>query len=339
MITPASQKIALLMPRPKSVIQDQLEDLRKVRALADEHGVHGFVDRIRMKNLIKEEEKLKEELLAAEMLESGNDIELSLDGQSVRDHMIRADFIGSFLKDLQVLMERLTFTAKYAKPLKAEVPDEVLSESELMFAGSKASSFTVLLKLVPPAQVPAAAPDLFAAQRRQSVLRDLRSLFNDLTPEKELTSLLAVSESRPVYRRLLQTVENHNAVIRFRTVVDPYEAKLTCEKAAERNKWMEEPEKAPKEEVSELTGELVGGSLERKGWFELRVGKVYYRGNISEDVRAQMRNIKFGARVQARIRHITEYRTKASSEPKTTDVLEHLIEKPEPRQETLVPDD
>ena len=305
---------AIELPRPAKEIKKQLAELANIKKEIEEYTPKDFAVEITRLSLCKEEDRLKEELLAAEMLESGNDMKLSLNGKAVRDCMVRADFIGSFLSDAQLLMERLTYTAKYGKPLTGErIPEEILSESELMYAGAKAASFKVILKMIPPDKVPMPTPDLYIVERRDKVLHGFQRLFDDRTSETELSDLLAPSEPDR-YTTRIQTVEKNDATVQCRTISDPYAVSLTPKTAGIRNNWIEKPEQKNKEDLFDLTGYLVGGSLERHGWFDLRVGRQHYRGAVLRDALLQMRKIKLGAHVHARIKHIVEYKTKAALE-------------------------
>src|SRR5260370_39932735 len=67
-------------PRTASEIHKQLTDLDEVRRVAEEYGSRDFASQVGLESITHHQESLREELRAAEMLESGSAVELVLDG-------------------------------------------------------------------------------------------------------------------------------------------------------------------------------------------------------------------------------------------------------------------
>lgn len=318
------------MPRPAVVIEKQLNDLMKVKKLADEYGVHGFTDRIRMKNLAEEEARLQEELYATRLLDSGNDLEVSFDGDAVKDHTIEANFLGTVLIGVQEVTDKVTFAAGAQVSVSGTIPEEERFESKMMVVGWHASSFTVQFRLPPIKDV----GDFLASERRDIALSALHELFDDATPEEKLTHLITKSAVKTAYKKLLENIANQNTTVRLRTKVNPYGAKLSAEKAEERSQWMETPEKKDKEEIITVTGILVGGNIDTHRFTIKTKGSPPYSGTVSKDAQEQMR-IKLGSWVKALIKEITKYKTRASPEPSVSYTLESIVAIPEAKNVEL----
>jgi hypothetical protein len=79
-------------PRSKREVERQLADLAKVKAKAETYGMPDFASKIGLQSILCHEQDLREELRAAELLESNSDAEIVFDGDPVRDHTIRAAF-------------------------------------------------------------------------------------------------------------------------------------------------------------------------------------------------------------------------------------------------------
>jgi hypothetical protein len=69
-------------PRSAGEIRKQLADLAIVRAAAERHGTPDFASTLGMQSICLHQDALLRELRAAEMLESGADVELVVNGGS-----------------------------------------------------------------------------------------------------------------------------------------------------------------------------------------------------------------------------------------------------------------
>ena len=164
--------------------------------------------------------------------------------------------------------------------------------------------------------------EAFAADRRNKVLHCLEELFKDDASDSQLTDLVTKYAAKSAYKKILGTVASQKAEVRLRTKAVPYGVKLTSKRARERIRWMDEPEEESIE--FELTGELVGGSLETRR-FQLKVEEVTYDGRVSTEALEQMRDFKFGDTVRALIKETKKYRRRAQVEPTVTRQLESIF--------------
>ncbi len=290
----------------------------KLKELAEQHGGVTFVDRIRMKNVLREEDSLVEELKAAEMLESGNDLEIALDGEPVRDHMVAAGFFGRVLTDLQELVELIGFFVESPSRVGETIPEASIGASRLMVTGWAPSSFTVKLRLPTEEELGRS----FTVERRATLLRSIEGLLSEEVVREDLAALITKSASKAPYKRLLKNVARQGASLSLRTSVNPYGVELSAQGAKERVKWMEEK----KEETQDLDliGKLIGGNVKQKR-FTLEVDEALYDGAVSKAAQEQMHSIKFGARVHAWVKRTWRYRERSSVEPTTKDFLVSIV--------------
>ncbi len=311
-----------LVPRPSLVVLEHLQDILDLKTLALEVGKDDFVGRVRMKNILRQEAELREELCAAEMLESSNDLEFSVDGDPVKDHMIAANFFGKFLEDLQKVADRIIFATGAKTRVGEKIPESSLLESRIMITGWRASSFTVQFRLVPQQNT-----EIFlVSERHKEALRTLDKLFDDSTSEEDLTALITQSASKGAYKKLLHNVANQGAALKLRTKINPHGVALSTETASERVKWMEISEKET-QEFLKVTGILLGGYIDT-GKFAIQTEDLRFSGAVSLDARDQLQKVTLGTRVNALIKQTSKYKTKAASEPTVTYSLENIIEAP-----------
>jgi hypothetical protein len=310
-------------PRLPEEITEELEELRQIETITKGHDRGDAASKFRLRSLQKMKSSLEEELNASHLLGSEEDLEIVMGGDPAQDHMVAAEFFGEFLKDLQDVTNRIFFAAGSPSRVGEKIPESSLMESRMMVTGWHCSSFTVRFRLAPSEQT----EDLFVSERRKMALRSLRELFDEKTPEKDLTELLILSASKTAYGKLLRNVAKQGAEIVLRTRVNPYGARLTAEKASERSKWMETPEKKKTEDHLEVIGVLTAGNIDTR-WFKIKTKTLPYQGKVAKDAQQQIRNVKLGAAVRALLRQTTTYKTKARPEPTVTFTLESIIEVP-----------
>jgi hypothetical protein len=263
------------------------------------------------------------------MIESDKDLEVSVAGAPVKDHMISAGFFGNFLRDVQEVNDRVTFAAGASTPITATISENKLAESHFNVVAWHASLFTVQFKLTPIEEI----EDFTASQRRTIALNDLRILFDDNTQEQTLTSLITRSASKSAYKRLLRNVADQKATVKLRTRVSPYGVTLSADVAAYRAAWMETPEREPQKGVFDVIGILRAGDLDKKN-FRIKAEDSSYKGTVSKDAQDQMR-IELGTVVRARLERITKFKTKASSRPTISYILQSIHAIPAHKQEDM----
>ncbi|MDR1050061.1 MAG: hypothetical protein LBP95_03085 [Deltaproteobacteria bacterium] len=81
------------MPRPIELIKEHLEDLAALEAIGNFDILNDPATCAAYKSLKFQEEEVKEELKAAEWLESQSDVELSLEGPSVVNHSVSVNIL------------------------------------------------------------------------------------------------------------------------------------------------------------------------------------------------------------------------------------------------------
>jgi len=305
-------------PRSIEAIKGQLDAFRKGNELFLSFPLDDFASQLASESILAHEDALTDELRAAEVLGSTDDIELSLTGMPVHEHSVAADFLGILLSGLQDLVKLVSFGIKHISLIGEEIPEKVLKESKMMVTGWSASSFTVKIKLPELEGIGA----VFSADRREKVLRCLEELFWDDASDRELTGLVTKYAIKSTYKKLLRNVATHKATIQLRTKHKPYGIRLTSERAKERITWMDEPEEETNSLI--LIGQLIGGNLESRQFY-LKVGEITYSGKALKEAHEQMRSFKLGDTVKALLKETTRYRRRAQVEPTVTYKLESII--------------
>ncbi len=316
-----------LAPRLPQEIMEELDDLKRIEDVLADQREDTASHRFRVKSVKKMRSDLQEELYAAQLLDSNNDFEFSLEGAPVQDHMVTAGFLGKFLADLQILTDHVFLAAGGSSGASDKIPSSSLLESRIMITGWHASSFTVQFRLLPAEQI----DDFFVSDRREMALRDLRGLFDDLTPNGELADLITKSASKAAYKRILRNVANQGAIVRLRTRIDPYPTRLSAEVAADRSKWMETAEKET-ERVLKVAGKLVAGNIDVHT-FRIRTKERVYWGPIGQDAQEQIQKIALGSNVNAMISEVSRHKTKADVKPVETHTLQSIFEAPKEKEE------
>lgn len=318
-----------LPPRVPVEIEEELASLERIEKAFRESDVSSAAIRFNIESIGERQIELQEELRAAKLILSDYDFEFSIEGKPVKNHMIIADFFGRLLKNLQEMANRVFSATGTILKMGEKIPESCLLDSQIMVAGWSSSSFTVHFRLNPLGS----SGDFLVPERRKIMFENLYELFSEDISEEELTTLITRSSSKVAYMNLLTDIANQDVVIKLRTKAHPYCAKLGAEVAAERAKWMELPEKET-EDFIKVTGILVGGNIDTHT-FTVKTKDISYSGRkISQDAQDQIKKIKLGAWVNAIVKQIAKYKTKASSEPIITYTLESIFESTE-KEETM----
>ncbi|HEY7429083.1 MAG TPA: hypothetical protein VH682_32950 [Gemmataceae bacterium] len=303
-------------PRSAQEIKRQLADLAKVKAKADAYGVRDFASQLGLQSLRGQEQSLIEELRAAEMLESGSAAELVFGGDPVRDHLIQAGFLGAMFSKVQQLVNALAQAITSVPTARAPVPRNIVAENRLLVASWFPSSFAVRLCLPTKEEL----GQMYDTES-QSVLEGLAELLGEQVPSQQTIDWVSHPRVRKHYYEFLDAVAKQGAMIRLRTQGNPYGAAVDAQQARERVDWLDLL--TVKEETLSLSGTLVGGSIET-GRFELKVEDEVYKGKVSEGTKVLMKQITFGASVQARVRVTTLVHEEGATESATSYFLEAI---------------
>lgn len=304
-------------PRASTEIKRQLVDLMAVKQTAQQHGTPDFASKAGLASIQSHEGNLREELHAAELLESDADAELILDGDPVLDHAIQAHFFGVVLEKVQQLTNAIAQVAANAPTARASVPRNIIAENRLMVTGFFPSSFGIRLRM-PTQEESGQAFDPASTD----VLDSLVEILGEQEPNPTISKLLAHSRVKKHYSELLEATAKHNASIGLRTRHRPFGVRLNSKQARDRVEWMDLLQTS--EEDLPLDGILVGGSLDSSR-FELKVGEYIYRGQASDAARQQMEAVKFGARITAQVRATTTTHEEGATAPTTSYVMTSLV--------------
>jgi hypothetical protein len=312
-IVRTSQTAADAPPRSSQDVRAQLTDLAKVKAITSAYGTPDFASRLGMQGVLGHEEELLEELRAAEMVESGSTGELVFDGDPVHDQLIQASFLGAMLSKVQQLFNAVAQAVTSVPTARAPVPRDIVAENRLLIAGWHPSSFAVRFRLPTKELL-----GQLLEPESEAVLGRLMKLLGEQAPSQETIELVSHARVLKHYYEFLDLIAKQGAVVRMRTRQQPYGVVLTAQRARDRVDWLDLL--TLKEEVLNVTGTLVGGSVET-GRFELKVGDEVYRGRVSDAARGRMKTTTFGANVHAAVRATTVTHEEAPTEPSTSYYL------------------
>ncbi len=301
-------------PRTTGVIRAQLADLESLLRSGEAYGERDFAAQLGMASLRTHQRDLIEELRAAELVESQADAELTLDGEPLRDSAIPAQLLGDFLGLAQKLTHSIAQVVVGQPTSRAPVRKEIAAEYRLMvMPGFAPGSFVVRVRLPAPEE----RGRLFA--EGDDVLGTLRDLLDEGVPTEQVAAVLTYSRVKTHYEQLMDLLAKQNVEASIRTRRRPYRATITAREARERLQWLELLQ--TREETVNQVGQLLGGSLTR-GRFELRTDGGTIAGTATEEATAQMRSIRFGQKVVARLRSVTSEHESAVAGPTTEYVAE-----------------
>lgn len=222
-------------PRSTNEVKKQLADLSIVREAAEGHGTPDFASRLGMQSIVLHQNSLQQELRAAEMLESGADVEIVLDGDPVVQHSVQAVFLGNFLAKIQHLVNAMAQTITSIPTDRAPLPRNIVAENRLMVTASFVpSSFGVRCTLPTKETL----GQLYEPEN-QKVLESISELLSDHLPTDDLANLVSHARVKKHYFELLEMLAKNGANVRVRTRESPYGSKLHTRNARERVEWLE----------------------------------------------------------------------------------------------------
>lgn len=239
------------------------------------------------------------------------DAEISIDGDPVQDHAIRAGFFGKFLRSIQDFTNALGQTADELYNQSAERSRDLIELYRLLILPQfEPSSFKLHMKLA------ASEGDRLAPEAHPPILDIVSQV---LIGDAKLTAhgeLLQHPLVRAREKQLLKLIAGHGASVTLRTRGNPHGVKLTAQRARDR---VEKSGKSEKKDLS-LNGILEGGSVGKRQRFELKVGETTYIGRTSAEAKRDLHGIALGSRVSAVVTVRTRI-DKTTGEPKTTYTL------------------
>ena len=204
----------------------------------------------------------------------------------------------------------------------SSVREKTLSKNDesakIMITGWGSSSFIIRMKL-PCSEAQENHP---SDDRKRRLLACLEGMFSDDIPEDQLADLIDGHGGKKSLQEASGKCGEPKAIIKLRTKSNPYGNKLTFPRAKERIKRIDE---LAKESTNiELTGQLVGGSLESKK-FQLKVGEKIYSGNVTLDAHQQMKDFRFGDTVHAIVEETRKYAKRSKNTITLTYKLDSIF--------------
>ncbi len=307
-------------PRTAAEVRRQLADLVKVRDAARAYGARDFASRAGLEAIIGQEQSLLQELHAAEMLESGSAMELAFDGDPVQGHAIQASFLGVMLTKVQQLVNALAQAMVGVPTAVAPLPRNIVAENRLVVTGWAPSSFAVRFQLPTKEEL-----GRLVDTESQTVLDGLAELLGGQSLSQKAVEWMSLSRVKKHYSEFLEALAKQGASLRLRTRRNPYGVELSTQGARDRVEWLDLLQVT--ESMLTVFGVLVGGNVE-SGRFELKAEDEVFRGRTTERAKNQMKQIKFGAAVQADLRTTTTVHEEGATEPTTSYVLQTIQSQP-----------
>ncbi|MCX7011168.1 MAG: hypothetical protein NTW86_01140 [Candidatus Sumerlaeota bacterium] len=306
-------------PRSSRIIREQLADLASVKKETLAYGTPDFASRMGRESILRHEAELQEELRAAELIESGANLEIGVEGEPVEGNAIHAAFLGRFLSTLQNLGNAVAQVLTSEPTSRSSVPRNIIAENRLaVLPGFLPGSFRFRFRLPTKEDL----SQMFEPAST-TVLEAVGRMLEPGRTDSETVRILTHSRVKSHYTRLLDLLAKQGASIDYRTRPNPYGVKISTPQVRERIDWLDLLQ--AKEESSEFAGVLVGGSIESKH-FELRVGEQVIRGEVSEGVIEQMRSLKWGDTVVARLK-VTTFEHEEGVAPPSISYLAEDIHK------------
>ena len=303
-------------PRSAAEVRRQMADLAKLRDAARAYGAPDFASRVGLDAILGHEKSLLEELRAAEMLESASAAELAFDGDPVWGHAIQAAFLGAMLTKVQQLVNALAQAMLGVSTAVAPLPRNIVAENRLIVTGWVPSSFAVRFRLPTREEL-----GQLVDTESQAVLDGLAELLGGQSLSQKAVEWVSLPRVKKHYSEFLEALAKQGASLRLRTRRNPYGVGLTTQGARDCVEWLDLLQVT--ESTLTVSGVLIGGNVE-SGRFELKAEDEVFRGRTTETARNQMKQIKFGAAVQANLRATTMVHEEGAAEPTTSYVLQTI---------------
>lgn len=297
-------------------IQRQLAEVSKLREEIERAGETDLSARLELHAIRGLEEQMISELRAAEFAASGADLEMTLIGEPVKGSEIFAGFLGDVLRTFQDLLNAVAQVFSGAPTSRAPVQRNIIVETRLRVLTFQPGSFGVRLRLPSRAET----GELFEPQSREVLVSVCESL-TEPTPSTNSSELLSHPRVKSHYAKLTQLLAKEAADATFRYASNPHGVVLSASKAREKNEWLDLLQ--TKEDIIQIEGRLVGGSLEKRR-FELQGGETTYSGRVSEEAVRKMKGLAFGSLVNARLKILTTEHETGGMEPSISYFAENF---------------
>ncbi|MEO8588131.1 MAG: hypothetical protein ABI432_02090 [Flavobacteriales bacterium] len=281
--------------RPSSEVEELLDLVRSWKVSepqAEPYGTGAWFQARADANHVKGLEQELEESITAELTNA--DLTLALDGAPVRDHKVRADFLGTILTKAQGLVNALA--AAMERPDVRNTNPDAKEENCLFVGTSFASSYGIRFSMLK-------ADDLgrIPGSNQEEVLKAFTTLMDPGSPAEQVDTLLnKTPRVRTNYRDMVEAIASNGARIVARTHALRQGVRMNTEQAfARANKLKAAAGNATA--LPPMKGLLLGGDIDTRS-FHFKVGKQDYRGELSDEVMLVFTKFRFGAKVTATLR-------------------------------------
>ncbi|MDR1013220.1 MAG: hypothetical protein LBL38_03025 [Lactobacillales bacterium] len=284
------------MPRPIELIKEHLEDLAALEAIGNFDIPNDPATCAAYKSLKFQEEEVKEELKAAEWLESQSDVEFALEGPSVVNHSISANILSKFLDKVQKLRLAAAESAGGAASGRGRFSKSLIQDNQLMVKCFNPSSFAVHF-----IYFKSNTANISFEHNNDRLGEDifLSLLSGDTNSEEDCVPSMS-PRLYSHYQDFLTLLTENNVTISTRTKNHPYPIKMTPENARDKKLVINYNLTEPKEETIEIEGNLVMGDLKNNS-FCIDADSTLYRGHVSADGVEGLKSFALGSIVKANL--------------------------------------
>jgi len=249
-------------------------------------------------------QELEAELDAARVDELAEaDLQFAFSGEPVFQHDIMAGFLGSVLSKAQSLINALAQAVEQKPTERGNIANNLVEDYRLLVAGTFPSSFGLRLRLHSDTEL-----GRLRLSQTDSVLSQFCTLLDPNVGQADLVKAVASSRVKTHYYDLVEIIGKGGAQLTVRTKTRLAGVKITAKQARDRATWMDSLTESTT--TLPLGGVLTGGSIATNK-FELQVGEEFYRGRISPEARAQMKDLKLGELVKAEVVETTFFAEEA----------------------------
>ena len=244
------------------------------------------------------------------------DLQVAFSGEPVFQHDIKAGFLGVFLSKAQSLINALAQAVEQKPTERGSIANSLVEDYRLLVAGTFPSSFGLRLRLHSKHEL-----GRLRLSQTAAVLDQFCALIDPNLGQAELVKAVASQRVKTHYYDLVEILGKEGAQMTVRTKTRLKGVKINAKKARDRVTWMDSLTESTA--ILPLEGILTGGSIATNK-FELEVDEEYYRGRISPEAKAQMKNLKLGERVKAQVVETTFFVEEAVVEGHATYFLKSI---------------
>lgn len=263
-------------------------------------------------------QEMERELQTARLEElAGADLQVAFSGEPVFHHDIKAGFLGVFLSKAQSLLNALAQATEQKPTERGSIANNLVEDYRLLVAGTFPSSFGLRLRLHSTNEL-----GRLRLSQTEAVLDQFCTLIDPNLGQAELVKAVASQRVKTHYYDLVETLSKEGAQMTVRTKARLKGVKINAQQARDRATWMDSLTESTA--TLPLDGILTGGSIATNR-FELQVDEEFYRGRISREAKAQMKDLKLGEQVKAEVVETTFFAEEAIVEGQATYFLKSIV--------------